>query len=322
MNLRKRLLCYLAGKRKVDLEMFNNRKRVNRLVVALTAAAALATMNTATAPVASAQAAVGQVGSLDPTDIDMSATGTVTVHKTPENPNNDSRGIAHPIADRKLILMRLGGLEINTVAGFKKARDITLPEAQKLPVEEKFFKTTDSEGIAVFSGLKPGLYILGEKQPEVTTTGYYSTAPTLFTVPIGADEGKYWAYDFELDTKDQLIDQKPGNPPGPSPTSNPSGSSIGLVLIPVIVGGIIIGSASSGAMEMPAAPAPSPSPTPTPTPTETPVKGIPKKGIPKDNTPKKGLARTGANVGSLGMISILIALAGAALIISRRFAHR
>lgn len=76
--------------------------------------------------------------------------------------------------------------------------------------------TIGEDGIASFSAVKPGLYLLIQEQ---AASGYYAVTPFLVSVPL-LENGSY-LYDIDATPKMERLDMKL-NPPGPEPSMGPA----------------------------------------------------------------------------------------------------
>ncbi|AZA14564.1 hypothetical protein ACFPVT_04990 [Corynebacterium choanae] len=272
-------------------------------------------------PQAQAIAITGDVTGLNPADIDLNRTVTLTVNKDAGNPFDEPAEDMEPHTNvgRELLLVEFSGFNVSDPADYERAKQLTTLDAQDLPIANTYKQRTDAQGQAVFGGLRPGVYLLGEEVRETEKASYH-TVPSLLILPVGA-EGKAWVYNVSIDAKDELTKPKPEVPtppttvkPKPGEELEPGSSAeIGLGLIPLIIGGFLLGSASSQVPEPPMPPVqPSPTESPAPTTTPTPAKQQPTKGIPK-------LARTGANVDAIALLAVLlVVLGGGAVVASRK----
>ena len=182
------------------------RRSLSLLAAFAVAAGALAlpaaTSATQAAPAFGLAATVERAPSL--VDLDTSKTGSITIHKYVKDATNGTtagNGLEdasdHGIAldGAKFKIERLSTVDLTTQAGWEKLAGYNgnVDTAKADGVDAAVTKTTAGGGLATFSGLKLGAYVVTE---TVTPAGYVGAKPFIITVPMThpTDLNK-WVYD-------------------------------------------------------------------------------------------------------------------------------
>ena len=241
-----------------------------------------------TAGLADAKVISGNDGGLIAEAVDTQRLMTLTVRKVAKNPYDDVPAGEKPaaIAGAVFTLSRVNGVDVLTRAGRAEAKEFTLEKARENGVTEVAKRTTNDKGVAEFTELKPGLYLLEESAPD-GDYDYHLSSPKLVILPLGNVTGE--GFDYE-----NVIVTKPDNqvpPPDTPPTTSTTATT------------------TTTAPSTPPPPGDSPTPETTPVPPET-TPNTPPGDTPTDGGSRPPLASTGANVlWALGFGGLLI-LAG------------
>ncbi|MGO2863061.1 MAG: SpaH/EbpB family LPXTG-anchored major pilin [Brevibacterium sp.] len=207
--------------------MKNRKLGLWRRLTAITAAAALSVL--------------GMAGTAQATDnvgnIDTSKTGSIIVHKYDGSYGSDG-GNGSAISDTSKLGNPLAGATFTVEKVTSKGGqtiDLTTPEgwdaisglqasevaAGGFTKEKKGEKTTTSDGLATFSGLPLGLYLVTETGTPADATS--TTDPFLVTLPLSQSGGK-WLYDVNVYPKNSINKTQPtkevSNPTAPVLGSN------------------------------------------------------------------------------------------------------
>ena len=182
------------------------RRSLSLLAAFAVAAGALAlpaaTSATQAAPAFGLAATVERAPSL--VDLDTSKTGSITIHKYVKDANNgttagngleDPTASGDPLAGATFTVEKLTNVDLTTQAGWEKLAGYNgnVDTAKAGGVEDAGEKTTAGGGLATFSGLKLGAYVVTE---TVTPAGYVGAKSFIITVPMThpTDLNK-WVYD-------------------------------------------------------------------------------------------------------------------------------
>ena len=137
-------------------------------------------------------------------DLDTSKTGSITIHKYVKDANNgttagngleDNSNHGTPLDGAKFKIQRLTTVDLTTQAGWEKLAGYNgnVDTAKAGGVEDAGEKTTAGGGLATFSGLKLGAYVVTETE---TPAGYVGAKPFIITVPMThPTELNKWVYD-------------------------------------------------------------------------------------------------------------------------------
>ena len=182
------------------------RRSLSLLAAFAVAAGALAlpaaTSATQAAPAFGLAATVERAPSL--VDLDTSKTGSITIHKYVKDANNgttagngleDNSNHGTPLDGAKFKIQRLTTVDLTTQAGWEKLAGYNgnVDTAKAGGVEDAGEKTTAGGGLATFSGLKLGAYVVTETE---TPAGYVGAKPFIITVPMThPTELNKWVYD-------------------------------------------------------------------------------------------------------------------------------
>ena len=182
------------------------RRSLSLLAAFAVAAGALAlpaaTSATQAAPAFGLAATVERAPSL--VDLDTSKTGSITIHKYVKDANNgttagngleDPTASGDPLAGATFTVEKLTNVDLTTQAGWEKLAGFggNVETAKADGAEKKGEQTTGANGLATFSGLKLGAYVVTE---TVTPAGYVGAKSFIITVPMThpTDLNK-WVYD-------------------------------------------------------------------------------------------------------------------------------
>ena len=241
-----------------------------------------------TAGLADAKVISGNDGGLIAEAVDTQRLMTLTVRKVAKNPYDDVPAGEKPaaIAGAVFTLSRVNGIDVLTRAGRAEAKEFTLEKARENGVTEVAKRTTNDKGVAEFTELKPGLYLLEESAPD-GDYDYHLSSPKLVILPLGNVTGEEFDYENVIVTKPDNQVPPPDTPPTTSTTAT----------------------TTTTAPSTPPPPGDSPTPETTPVPPET-TPNTPPGDTPTDGGSRPPLASTGANVlWALGFGGLLI-LAG------------
>ena len=137
-------------------------------------------------------------------DLDATRTGSITIHKLVKDNSNgttegngleDATATGAPLANAKFTVEKLTNVDLTTQAGWEKLAGFNgnVDTAKADGVDAAVTKTTAGGGLATFSGLPLGAYVVTE---TVTPAGYVGSKPFIITVPMThpTDLNK-WVYD-------------------------------------------------------------------------------------------------------------------------------
>ena len=250
-------------------------------------AASLMLGSSFSAGLADAKVISGNDSRLTAEDVDTQRLMTLTVRKVQKNPYDEVPAGQKPaaIAGAEFTLSRVNGVDVATSAGRKEAKEFTLEKARENGLTQVAKDTTDKQGVAEFTDLKPGLYLLEESAPN-GDYDYHLSSPKLIIMPLGNVTGEEFDYENVIVTKpDNQV--PPDTPPTTSTTSTTTTTTTSTNTTPP--------------------PGENPSPTTTPVPPETTSATPPPGETPTDGGSRSPLASTGANVlWALGLGGLLI----------------
>lgn len=250
-------------------------------------AASLMLGSSFSAGLADAKVISGNDSRLTAEDVDTQRLMTLTVRKVQKNPYDEVPAGQKPaaIAGAEFTLSRVNGVDVATSAGRKEAKEFTLEKARENGLTQVAKHTTDKQGVAEFTDLKPGLYLLEESAPN-GDYDYHLSSPKLIIMPLGNVTGEEFDYENVIVTKpDNQV--PPDTPPTTSTTSTTTTTTTSTNTTPP--------------------PGENPSPTTTPVPPETTSATPPPGDTPTDGGSRSPLASTGANVlWALGLGGLLI----------------
>ena len=137
-------------------------------------------------------------------DLDTSKTGSITIHKLVKDATNgtaagngleDPTASGDPLAGATFTVEKLTTVDLTTQAGWEKLAGYNgnVETAKADGAEKKGEQTTGANGLATFSGLPLGAYVVTE---TVTPAGYVGAKSFIITVPMThpTDLNK-WVYD-------------------------------------------------------------------------------------------------------------------------------
>lgn len=162
--------------------------------------------------------AFGGAATAAPTvNIDASKKGSISVHKySGDNASNAERtgteadkanvpAGSTPLNDVTFKLEKLN-YDITTPDGFKAAADATVATAAKDTNFTALTQQTAGDGLAKFSNLKVGAYLLTE---TVTPVGHIPAEPSIVFVPMTKLDGTGWNYDIHVYPKNKKTTDNP-----------------------------------------------------------------------------------------------------------------
>ena len=182
------------------------RRSLSLLAAFAVAAGALAlpaaTSATQAAPAFGLAATVTRAPSL--VDLDPLKTGSITIHKLVKDNSNgttegngleDATATGTPLANAKFTVEKLTNVDLTTQAGWEKLASYNgnVDTAKADGVDAAVTKTTAGGGLATFSGLPLGAYVVTE---TATPAGYVGAKSFIITVPMThPTELNKWVYD-------------------------------------------------------------------------------------------------------------------------------
>lgn len=170
-----------------------------------------------TGAAAEARVISGNDTALSAENVDAQRPMTLTVRKVAKNPFDDVPVGDKPaaIAGAVFTLSRVNGVDVLTAAGREEAKNFTVDKARERGLTEVAKRTTNAEGVAEFTDLKAGLYLLEESAPD-GEHNYHLSSPKLIILPLGNVTGE--EFDYE-----NVIVTKPDNhvPPSTTTTTTP-----------------------------------------------------------------------------------------------------
>ena len=183
-------------------------RRSLSLLAAFAVAAGALALPAATSPTQAAPAfglAATQERAPSLVDLDTTRTGSLTIHKLIKDSTNgttagngleDATATGTPLDGAEFTVEKLTNVDLTTQAGWEKLAgyngNVDTAKADG-GVEDAGEKATAGGGLATFSGLKLGAYIVTETE---TPAGYVGSKPFIITVPMThpTDLNK-WVYD-------------------------------------------------------------------------------------------------------------------------------
>lgn len=282
-----------------------------RIAVACSAAAIGASFAGAGAALADTRVVSGNDAGLVAESVDKHAQLTLTVRKVATNPYDDVPEGAKPsaIAGARFTLSLVEGVDVTTTAGREEAKGLSLVDASSKTLNPIAQRTTDADGVAEFTGLAPGLYLLEESAPD-GNYNYHLSSPKLIILPLGNATGDGFDYENVVVTKPE-----PSRPPTTTttrtrPPATETTTRPPLPPIPPITVTTRTSTPTTHVTEPPA------TTTLTPPTTATPGKttGTTTVAPPSKSSRDGGLASTGANVLWLVGIAAILIIGGLALV--------
>lgn len=281
-----------------------------RIAVACSAAAIGASFAGAGAALADTRVVSGNDAGLVAESVDKHAQLTLTVRKVATNPYDDVPEGAKPsaIAGARFTLSLVEGVDVTTTAGREEAKGLSLVDASSKTLNPIAQRTTHADGVAEFTGLAPGLYLLEESAPD-GDYNYHLSSPKLIILPLGNATGDGFDYENVVVTKPE-----PSRPPTTTTTRTrpPATETTTRPPLPPIPPITVTTRTSTPTTHVTEPPATSTSTPPT---TATPGKttGTTTVAPPSKSSRDGGLASTGANVLWLVGIAAILIIGGLAL---------
>lgn len=175
----------------------------------------------------------GNDKNLSADSMDTARSQTLNIKKLPRNPHDDPIPNAKPFGGVEGLTFRLSkvnGVDATTEAGRQAAKNYTVQRARHEGFSESREEKTNAKGVAVFSDLGPGLYLIEEFAPD-DAHEWRLSRPQLVILPLGDVMGENYSYDNVLVTKPDTgtpPTTPPGTPPGepgtpPSTPEKPGG---------------------------------------------------------------------------------------------------
>ena len=281
-----------------------------RIAVACSAAAIGASFAGAGAALADTRVVSGNDAGLVAESVDKHAQLTLTVRKVATNPYDDVPEGAKPsaIAGARFTLSLVEGVDVTTTAGREQAKGLSLVDASSKTLNPIAQRTTDADGVAEFTGLAPGLYLLEESAPD-GDYNYHLSSPKLIILPLGNATGDGFDYENVVVTKPE-----PSRPPTTTttrtrPPATETTTRPPLPPIPPITVTTRTSTPTTHVTEPPATATLTPPTTATPGNTT----GTTTVAPPSKSSRDGGLASTGANVLWLVGIAAILIIGGLAL---------
>lgn len=157
----------------------------------------------------------GNDKNLSADSMDAARAQTLNIKKLPRNPHDDPVPNAKPFGGVEGLIFRLSkvnGVDATTEAGRQAAKKYTVQRARHEGFSESREEKTNAKGVAVFSDLGPGLYLIEEFAPD-DAHEWRLSRPQLVILPLGDVMGENYSYDNVLVTKPD---------PGTLPTTPPA----------------------------------------------------------------------------------------------------
>lgn len=157
-------------------------------------------------------------------EIDFSRLSSLEVRKTAPNKFDAVEPGELPYGPIEGMVFRLQRVktEFSTAGAREKASQLTVDEAIALGLEEAIEAQTDSNGVAYFKGLPPGIYLLTETVPDDGKYNYRQSRPMLIMLPlVGDPKTCEFTYDSVIVTKAETPTPPTTVPPSTPPTIPP-----------------------------------------------------------------------------------------------------
>ena len=240
-------------------------------------------------------------------NVDKESRLSLVVRKVATNPYDDVPEGAKPsaIAGALFTLSRVEGIDVTTTAGREAAKGFSLDDVASHTLTNATTRTTDAEGVANFTNLVPGLYLLEEAAPDADYN-YHLSSPKLIILPLGNATGDGFDYENVVVTKPE-----PSRPPTTTttrtrPPATETTTRPPLPPIPPITVTTRTSTPTTHVTEPPV------TTTLTPPTTTIPGKttGTTTVAPPSKSSRDGGLASTGANVLWLAGIAVILILGG------------
>lgn len=168
----------------------------------------------------------GNDKNLSADSMDAARAQTLNIKKLPRNPHDDPIPNAKPFGGVEGLTFRLSkvnGVDATTEPGRQAAKKYTVQRARHEGFSESREEKTNAKGVAVFSDLGPGLYLIEEFAPD-DAHEWRLSSPQLVILPLGDVMGENYSYENVLVTKPEPA-EPPTTPPGtPDDPGTPPGT--------------------------------------------------------------------------------------------------
>ena len=208
-------------------------------------------------------AVTGTTTGLNVNAIAGSQTGTIEVHLTRKNPNDDPKNPTVPNGSTANYTVKISKVKDVATTGtgvdYRKLAQLTVTQARKKGLESPRTGTTNYAGVVEFKNLALGVYLIESTPPNTPNTNFLKFCPSLVTLPYGdtSSGSPKWSYGLGLVPK-----------PVATAAPQPGGGTGG--------GGGTPGFAPTPSQSATPSQSPKPSVSPVPSPSNTPLPKLPK----------------------------------------------
>lgn len=171
-------------------------------------------------PAADARVISGNDRGIVAESVDSQRSISLVVEKVATNPFDPVPAGEKPpaISGATFTLSEVKGIDVTTSAGRAAAKNMELDDARAQGLVRVVSQTTGDDGRAHFEGLKPGLYLLEEDEPD-SAFNYHVSSPKLIILPLANLEGTSFTYENVVVTKWDKDKDVP--PPSTTPVTTP-----------------------------------------------------------------------------------------------------
>ena len=276
-----------------------------KLAVGCTAAVLGVSAAGASVALADSRVVSGNDTNLVAENVNKEARLSLTVRKVATNPYDDVPEGAKPsaIAGAQFTLSRVEDIDVTTSAGREAAKGFSLDDVASHALISTTTRTTDGGGVANFTNLVPGLYLLEESAPDADYN-YHLSSPKLIILPLGSASGEGFEYENVVVTKPE-----PDRPPSTTTRTRPPET---VTTTPGTETETTRVTTPTSSVAAPPTTVTSTPPATVSTVTTTPVRppATTTVSTPGDKSRDGGLASTGANVLWLAGIAVILILGG------------